>query len=163
MVAASPGEFEPASFVIHAFEDITSLQIHSTPLTRSEGSIAANNVDVTVVECWYQSGETILNEGKRVLTPELLLKDDSLVKVVDGDNYLNIDSEYILISNPKGIAEIPVTPSNDEFPVKDTAVLQPVDIAADTKKAILGNDLCTGRHSSWEVYRLYSTENFCRY
>ena len=42
-IMASPGEYEPASFVVRANEDIASLTVAPTALTGASGSIAATD------------------------------------------------------------------------------------------------------------------------
>ena len=100
---ASRGEYEPASFVIRANEDISSLQVEATDLTGASGSIPSSNVDIRVVKCWYQAGVDVDEMSPKLLTPELLLKDDSLVKVEGEENYLKISGEYLWISSSEGI------------------------------------------------------------
>ena len=140
-VKASPGEFEPASFVIRADQDVNSMTIESTDLTGSGGIIHSADVDIRTVKCWYQ-GSSLSNpevsvQGK-YLTPELLLKDDSLIRVT-GDDWTKWDSP-----NPKGENELKLTdgsytdissdtPQNrivpiSERPVIDAATLQPLDL-----------------------------------
>ena len=104
-VRACPGEFIPASFVIRATgEDIANVTPASTDLIGSSGGyIDSNNVDIHVVKCWYQHGERYnepaYDPDAKVLTPELLLKDDSLVNVTGGENYLKVSGEYVRISS----------------------------------------------------------------
>jgi len=141
-VKASPGEFEPVSFVIRADQDINSMTIESTNLTGSDGIIPSTDVDIRTVKCWYQGSYNLeLGVQGRYLTPELLLKDDSLIKVTGedwtqwnasnpkGKNYLKLTNEsYTDISNN--------TPQNSDFlmipisqrPVSDATTLQPVTI-----------------------------------
>ncbi|MCP4612729.1 MAG: hypothetical protein GY845_28880, partial [Planctomycetes bacterium] len=132
-IAASPSEFEPASFVVRANQNISDLQVQASSLTGASGSIPSGNVDIRVIKCWYQSAETIIR-GSKVLTPELLLKDDSLVKVENGENYLKVSGDYYWISGPDGIPDVYVAPKSADFPVQDSATLQPVDIPANTNK-----------------------------
>lgn len=101
---ACRGEYEPASFVAYPIQDDLTIEVAATKLKGTAGTISADQVDIRVVKCWYQSGggegysnppkyieevgendimildNTPVDEGRRVLTPELLLKDDSLVK-----------------------------------------------------------------------------------
>jgi hypothetical protein len=135
-VAACPGEYEPASFVIHAPDDIASLEIEATDLGGESDFISSDNIDIRVVKYWYQAGNPLeaWRGWEKLLTPELLLKDDSLVKVEGGENYLKVSGEYILVSGPDGIPGIPDRPTCGEFPVQDTATLQPVNIPAGTNK-----------------------------
>ncbi|MCP4612730.1 MAG: hypothetical protein GY845_28885, partial [Planctomycetes bacterium] len=119
-ITASPGEFEPASFVVQANQNISSLQVQASNLTGTSGSIPSSNVDIRVVKVWYQSGVTVVHESK-VLTPELLLKDDSLVKIENGENYLKVSGNYVWISGPDGIPGVYVAPKSADFPVQDSA------------------------------------------
>ena len=129
-VVACPGEYEPASFVIEAHEDITSLEVEATELTGEGGSIPSDNVDIRVVKCWYQGGRDLgVGCYGRYLTPELLVKDDTLVRVEDEHNYLKLTSgEYVWVSEKddtcSGQEIVPIT----DRPVRDRAILQPVDI-----------------------------------
>ena len=145
-VKASPGEFEPASFVIRADQDINSMTIESTALTGSSGTIPSTNVDIRTVKCWYQGGYSdgrywdVVVKG-RYLTPELLLKDDSLIRVT-GEDWTRWDS-----TNPKGKNELKLasgsyidissnTPQRGDVysvpisqrPVSDATALQPVTL-----------------------------------
>jgi len=142
-VKASPGEFEPASFVIRADQDINSMTIESTNLIGSGGTIPSTDVDIRIVKCWYQGSYNnfeVRSQG-RYLTPELLLKDDSLIKVTGeewtqwnssnpkGKNYLKLtNGSYIDISSetPKrsGHLKVPIS----ERPVSDSTTLQPVTL-----------------------------------
>ena len=143
-VIACRGEYEPASFVITAKDDIDSLQVQAGDLEGPEGIIAANAIDIKVVKCWYQSGskgEAADKEySKRVLVPALLLNDDSLIKVnyQKKENYLKVPvpakGKYIWISDPdEKEGDNPPIPS-EEFSIKDSPVLLPVNIPANTNK-----------------------------
>ena len=143
-VKASPGEFEPASFVIRADQDINFLTIESMDLTGSGGTIPSADVDIRTVKCWYQGGKLSnwdISVKGRYLTPELLLKDDALVKVT-GEDWTQWDS-----SNPKGKNELKLasgsyidisrsTPQQTDYlivpiserSVSDAVTLQPVNI-----------------------------------
>ena len=102
-VVATPGEYEPASFVIRANEDIESLALTVSDLKTQGGrTISSSQVDIKVVKAWYQDqglkyqqetpartyNPTVLsyhkepkNKYKKVLVRELLLNDESLIKV----------------------------------------------------------------------------------
>ncbi|MCP4612791.1 MAG: hypothetical protein GY845_29190, partial [Planctomycetes bacterium] len=60
--------------------------------------------------------------------------DDSLVKIENGENYLKVSGNYVWISGPDGIPGVYVAPKSADFPVQDSATLQPVDISANTNK-----------------------------
>ena len=131
---ASRGEFQPASFVIHSNEDISDLQISTTHLISGSNSISPENIDIRVVKCWYQAGYDISDSNHKHLTPELLLKDDSLIKVENGENYLKLtNGTYMWISDPSPVPKYQRY-SIDEIPVTDAQSLQPLDIPANTNK-----------------------------
>ncbi|MDD5596907.1 MAG: hypothetical protein PHV82_03115 [Victivallaceae bacterium] len=143
-ITACAGEYEPASFVITALSDITSLQAKATDLkrkseqSRETATIPSSGVDIKLVKCWYQAGtawrENIQDKSKRLLVPELLVNDDSLVKVdfEKKENYLKLSfpegDKYVWISDPSDKKTVILTPK--EFPVKDSPHLLPVNIPA---------------------------------
>jgi hypothetical protein len=138
-ILASPGEYEPASFVIRALDDITSLEVEATELTGESGSIPSSNIAVRVVKCWYQAGVNVwdpdVDKSLKVLTPELLLKDDSLVKVEGSENYLRLTSgEYVWISEVDYLTGYDQPLPIEDLPVEDSASLQPTDIPGGTNK-----------------------------
>ena len=137
-VTAAPGEYEPASFAIKAFSDLSAMTVTVGNLVRSGGgTIASSNVDVSVVKCWYQNGTDSFGyvAGKKVLVPELLLKDDSLIYVNTGtlDNYVNLNGVNTWISDPTKRTSA-YCPANSVFPVTDSSVLLPVNIASNKLK-----------------------------
>jgi len=157
-VVAAPGEYEPASFVLRAKEDIDELKLAVTDLKADGGeTIPSSNIDIKVVKVWYQDeGEGLQEQTpahtynptplthhnkpskyKKILVPELLLNDDSLIKVdtEEKQNYLRVSDkgkpEHLLISGDKegeGIAGSPA------IPVADSPSLLPVDIRQNTNK-----------------------------
>jgi hypothetical protein len=80
---ACRGEYEPVSFVVYAHQQLQQLQVTVGDLTNSKQQvIPASAVELHVVKCWLQSGAvSIFEKDKCLLVPELLLKDDNLVKV----------------------------------------------------------------------------------
>ncbi len=154
-VTAAPGQYEPASFVVRPLEDLNGLVVNATNLMCGSRSIGKNNIDIRTVKCWYQNagaGETLSLAGlkpDKVLVPELLLHDDSLVKVDhdNKENYLRLGSpgtgKYVWISNPneRAVRAVPdnvsdayIKLTSDDFPVSDSLTLQPVDIPKNTNK-----------------------------
>ena len=144
-IAAARGEYEPGSFVVCALSDIQSLSVAVSDLQSDSGCIPSANVDVKLVKCWYQAGTAWVgirqDKSKRLLTPELLLNDDTLVKAdhEKKENYLKLSfpdgEKYVWISDPTDAPtgkSLPV----EEFPVKDSTALLPVDIPAGTNKQI---------------------------
>ena len=142
-MAASPGEFEPASFVLKSNVSRSNVVISVSNLTTSGGArINASYIDISVVKLWYQGRDFVSNDewpiptDVKLLKPELLLKDDSLVKVVGTDNYLKVNGNYVLISSPSGIAGLSSqeSPTAIEFPITDAASLQPVNLTPNENK-----------------------------
>ncbi len=127
VIQACPGEYCPASFVVKAHKDIDDMTVAVTNLTAGANSISSSNINIRVVKCWYQGPH-------KYLTPELLLKNDLLVKVENGENYLYVDGEYVHISDPNGIPDIPAVPTVEDFPVQDSATLQALDICKEQNK-----------------------------
>ncbi len=143
-LAACRGEYEPASFVLYPFTDLAGVQVSATDLNAPGGGVLpAGAVDLSAIKCWYQSGSGgmyPINERKKVLTPELLLKEDALVRVDHEakENYLRLAFpdgrvQWRWISNPKP------TPEENDWsiagcPVQDARTLQPLDLRANTAK-----------------------------
>lgn len=142
-LVATPGEYEPASFVLRPLKDVESLTLKPTPLSGAASIIPAASIDIRGVKCWYQAGTAWYgmrqSKSTKVLVPELLLHDDSLVKVdyENQENYLKyVDASgkegYLWISDPayerqSGYPTMTTIPSS-KFPVRDRASLQPIDI-----------------------------------
>jgi len=144
-VVAAKGEFEPATFVVRPEFDLRRLSISVSPLKGLAGKLPASVVDVRAVKVWYQDQGLNYKEktpphnynpvhltGVKSLIPELLLYDDSLVKV-DYDKQLN------LLKTSRGYVDITRTESprvatREEFLFADAATLQPVDIPAGNSK-----------------------------
>ncbi|MFH2069344.1 MAG: hypothetical protein ABII89_07805 [Candidatus Omnitrophota bacterium] len=154
-ITAAPGEYEPASFIVFARSDINSLTLKASDLTGESGIIPSGNIDIKVVKCWYQGGGAwsgsgdVQDQNKRVLVPELLLNDDTLVKVdyKKEKNYLKVvysrgtaseKEKYIWMSEPNEVNPHPGRDARirniEDIPVQDSPVLLPVDIPARTNK-----------------------------
>ena len=141
-LTAARGEYEPGSFVVSAMKDIPSLTVKVGDLRDDRGTIPSSRVDVKVVKCWYQAGTAWVSnrqdKSRRILTPELLLNDDTLIRLDEEkqENYVKLAfpdrEEYVWISDPTEVSSrsMPV----DKFPVQDSPVLLPVDIDAGKNK-----------------------------
>jgi len=133
-LSACRDEYESVTFVVYAQEDLNQLTVKATDLTGTAGHIPASAVDIRIVKCWYQAGRTMFDVNHKQLAPELLLKDDRLVRV-DYDkqaNYLRSTAEdgtitYLLASGED-------TPALTEARPIDASTLQPVDIPHGTVK-----------------------------
>ncbi|MBI3921523.1 MAG: LamG domain-containing protein, partial [Armatimonadetes bacterium] len=151
-VVAAPGEFEPVSFVLAAWGDLRRLTFQIGNLRGKASSIPAASVDLRVVKCWYQSGsawqDVFQDRQHRVLVPELLLHDDSLVKVDDTRRENLVKCRFSEGERYVCISRIPTGAEDDDpasmreargrtipnrvFPVQDRASLQPLDIQEGT-------------------------------
>ena len=136
-IVAARGEFEPGSFVLFPFQDFKKIELEVSALKDGKNSIPAAAVDLRVVKCWYQNGNAwysyFSNQKNRTLIPELLLKDEKLVKVDEDSrsNYLRVDypsgSEYLDISFTTPEKDTPKFNYGIE-PVRDAKILQPVEM-----------------------------------
>lgn len=98
-ITAAPDSYEPASFVIRSGDvDLRNVTIEVTDLKAKirdkhgkikTAVIPKENIDVRVVKCWYQAGVRIFDTKHKLLTPELLVHDDNIVKV-DYDSQVNL-------------------------------------------------------------------------
>jgi len=178
---ACRGEYEPASFVAYPIDGDLTIEVTATDLIGSAGAIASASVDIRVVKCWYQAGggegysqppkyveevgekdimileNTPVDEGRRVLTPELLLKDDDLVRTErwfrqnfvklqypDGKiRWLWASAPRVVFPDGKTVEPWIMSPdtvgkpddsSVEAKPIKDAATLQPVSIPKRTSK-----------------------------
>ena len=145
-VVVAPGETESFSFVLRSLQDHT-INLESAGFSHALGqdALPEESIDIRVVKAWYQSDDNSVGveAGKKVLLPELLLKNDALVKVDMGDtfetkrNWLEIELPqqgkiYQDISGYESLMPL-------EAEVRDTEELQPFPIAAGTNKQIWVN------------------------
>ena len=81
--AAAKGEFEPFSFIAHPYENIEKFEMKASDFKSEDGAaIPASALDMKVVKCWYQANwNSYFNSGNQILVPDLLLSDETLVKV----------------------------------------------------------------------------------
>ncbi len=139
-IVACRGEYEPASFAVRPLvRDISGLLVEGTDLDGTSGTISRDNIDIRIVKAWFQGGggwETIEQTHllrKLSLVPELLLKDDHLVKVDQKGKRNQILLDFP--SGPRYVSPNDLASANEQlivpahaFPVRDTTQLQPVDI-----------------------------------
>jgi hypothetical protein len=135
---ATPGEVEPASFVIHSARDRSAIRIEVSDFKDSEGrgELPASIVDVRIVKAWFQAGDNFrMTKGKKTLVPELLVKDDALVRVdvAAGRQWIRTtrdgESRYEPISDPD--SRIP-----DDVQIVDAQDLLPFSMGARESKQI---------------------------
>ena len=152
-VTASRGEFEPTSFVLRAqSHDMTGVTLTATDLhsVNSTAVISSTHVDIKIVKSWFQSyyawnemgiGKSDPADFRQQLVPELLLKDDALVRVDMSDerNFVRLEKGspvYEWINQKKMAASKQVLPTMQEFPFKDAKTLQPFALPRSTSKQV---------------------------
>ena len=138
-LSACRGEFEPVSFAVVGSSHISSLELRSSALRSGTNVLPADIADIKIVKCWYQSAGRPLwdvNYTKpkgKVLLPELLLNDDSLI-VVDLEQQTN--TIRVIDPDTETASRMDITAPNDQFrrvhwsQIKDAPVLRPVDVPA---------------------------------
>jgi len=155
-VTACRGEFEPTSFVLRAqSHDMAGVTLTPTDLrsVNSSAVISSTHVDIKIVKPWFQSyyawnemgiGKSDPPDFRQTLVPELLLKDDTLVRVdISAErNFVRLEHGYEWINQKKlATSELDsfsrqVLPTMQEFPVKDTKTLQPFPLPRSTSKQV---------------------------
>ena len=137
-LAACSGEYEPISFILRTRKDVENIRIKVSDFEDKNGNkISKNTANIKYVKCWYQAGDNHLffEKGKKHLTPELLLKDDALIKVDHRakKNYLKASlngvEKYIDITDPN--AKLPKNAK-----IKDASDLVPLNIKKNTNKQV---------------------------
>lgn len=146
-IVAAKGEYIPASFVIFPLVDFSRVEIIASPLLNKDGAvIPSDTVDIKVVKCWYQGGTAwhsyFADPDRRALVPELLLNDETMIKVDNEtrDNYLRVDypsgSEYLWVSYPKEAKGKLNVFNHAKEPVSDSPVLKPIKLTAGVCKQL---------------------------
>jgi len=146
-ITAAKGEYESAGIVIHALKDVHGLLVEAGDFIKEGGGqiIPSDEIDVRAVKCWFQADQAWHGIGinpsnsTAKLVPELLLKNDRLVRVdkAGTNNYLRLQfpegEKEIWISNPaKTNSDVILRPG--EFPVRDSKKLLPLDLPAGLNK-----------------------------
>jgi hypothetical protein len=132
-VVSAQNEYEASSFVLAPVQDANAVTFTVSDLNGKGGTIPSEAVDLKVVKTWYQGGTAwqsyFFDDYKDVLTPELLLNDENLIKVDDATkhNFLRVDyptgSKYVDVS---GSPPAPFNMFNE--PVADSPVLLPISL-----------------------------------
>jgi hypothetical protein len=143
--SAARGETVSASFVLRAADAPLEVRLEPGSLALDGGTavLPASALDLRVVKPWWQDGgidwveetpATTYNNyalsGLRELIPELLLKDENLVRTDDTtrENFVRItrngEERFVNVTRKEG------TPGNTirEFDVRDAETLQPVKL-----------------------------------
>mgnify|MGYP000872886135 CR=1 FL=1 len=97
------GQVAPFTVAVLSPEDVDRVRARISGLHSAEGWSLDVSIDIRVVACWYQAGrEDLVPSGKR-LVPELLLHDDTAVRVdlIRGRNLLAVGSNAALRDAPE--------------------------------------------------------------
>jgi hypothetical protein len=88
-IKVAQNETKTLSFVLKSTSNLSNLTLEIPNLTSTNGTINSSSLDVKIVKSWYQNDNVNFNDSsKKILTPELLLKDESGIKVENGSNFL---------------------------------------------------------------------------
>ena len=134
-LAGCRGEYESASFAVYAKHDMQDLRLEIGDLRSGERILPASSIDPYVVKCWYQAGRDVMfYTPDKKLVPELLLKDDALVRVDTGEEANHVRST----ADDGTTAYLPASGTNSAAlegvrPI-DAATLQPVTMPGKTLK-----------------------------
>lgn len=147
-VVACRDEYEPASFIIRSLDhDIENLRFTVSDLVGDGRTISHSYIDLRFVKVWFQAGGGWNHIGlsqsgkKKVLVPELLLKDDGLVQLDEKAmvNFLRLKfpsgPKLISISEPAS-SHARIVASTDEFPIHDAVEIQPITLHAGEAKQL---------------------------
>lgn len=136
-IAAAQDEFEPASFTLYAYENLSNVELKLSALTNERGvAFPASQLDMKVVKVWYQNRNgwySYFADVGLTLIPELLVNDENLVRVDTQKvaNYARLRTEsgdkYVWIS-PPGTIDVPFNHYDPQF--HDAETLQPVSLEA---------------------------------
>lgn len=144
-LVAAKGEIESGRFVVRtAQEPLQNANFQVGALSSDSHQLSAGSVELRYLKSWYQgatsAARAIEASPQRVLTPELLVKDDELLRVDHGskDNYVRVqapgrDPTYVRVSDSSP-RELNVFTSTAEFPVRDTQELTSFSLAARSEK-----------------------------
>lgn len=151
-LSAARGEFEPVSFLIRTGASAAaSLKLKPSDLTETESGavVPAANLDIRLVKVWYQAIDAWNDISKRnpadfrqKLVPELLLKDDALVRVdeQEGRNYLRLGAAGTFRYEWVNVPEL--APANFEqqsaaaYSLNDSRTLELFDVPANTTRQV---------------------------
>lgn len=137
-LAGCAGEYESGSVVVYALRATPQMRVTCSPLRGPGGAlIPSGEVDLRIVKAWYQGASTNIGyTPNKWLIPELLLKDDRLVRV-DTTTQTN----YLRSTAPDGAETYLVCSDPDSSNLKD---VRPIDA-----KELQPVDLETGESREW--------------
>lgn len=111
-ITAARDSYEPASFVIRTGDlplrdvaiewDDLKAEVKDERGNISYSFLPKSLIDVRVVKCWYQAGVALNDTTHKLLTPELLLHDDAVVRV-DYSGQVNIVRNYREVADSENL------------------------------------------------------------
>ncbi len=129
-IVGCPGEYESATFSVYAVEAMEDVELTIADLQGRGRPLDASCIDPYLVKCWYQAGRGIGDIGRRLLVPELLLKDGDLVRVDHEEKHNYVRAEPG--SDRYLDASLDDSSNLADLRPKDAQTLQPVDMPART-------------------------------
>jgi|GEM_PF-2999674 len=133
-------EYKTLSFVLKSTEDIADVALQFSDLVSGDKKISSGSLDTKIVKTWYQNQDkndtsnpnpNYYSSMHRVLMPELLLKDESLIKAENNTNMLKtIKGDWVDVG-----AEIK-TPETFAFDplFKDSSILKSFSLQKNKNK-----------------------------
>ena len=142
IVRATPGEYEPVAFTLHAFEKLSGVRVAVGAIHGSGNLISPDAFDVRLVKYWYQAGKGSISRqwkyrylSQSFLVPELLVHDDGLVKV-DTDRKVN----YLRAAGLSGRSYVDISSNVSAMPkgarISDALTLQPFSVDKGENKQV---------------------------
>ena len=134
-LAGCRGEYESESLAIYARQELKNLQLEISDLRCANQVLPKSSFEPFVVKCWYQAGRDVMfHDGVKRFVPELLLKDDALVRV-DTQNETN---HVRSTEESGGTGYLPASGKDpkelEQLRPVDAATLQPLTIPGETVK-----------------------------
>ncbi len=135
-VKACSGEAEPLTILLQAQKDVNNITLSWTDFAGSGRTISSSALDISIAKVWYQAGLDEYKTSNKYAMQELLVKNDSLVKVD-----FNAGINYLQVTNSSGVKSyIDITTSTALFPtgviIADSPTLLPFKVAAGRNKQL---------------------------
>lgn len=132
----TPGEYISLTFLLQPKRELKNVVMNWSDFASSGRTIKASSLDVSIAKVWYQAGVESTETDKKILTQELLIKNDSLVRV----NYED-QTNYLLIKNKSGKKRyVDISTPTEEFPddaiIEDSKSLLPFSLDGRTNRQI---------------------------
>jgi hypothetical protein len=126
-LTAARDEYESASFAVLAGKDLEKVKVSLTPLKTPYGYEITSS-EIFSVKCWFLPTDYDNWLPITVLYPELLLRDDDLVRV----NIADVEQSVRAVTSEGETRYFDIIRKNPdlkpEYTIEDAAALQPVDI-----------------------------------